>query len=250
MPERHQECNVNPEILRWARTTANLTREQAVGKLMLRSARGVSAVQRLIAYETGKVAPTRSVLVRMAKHYRRPLLTFFLSASPRSKERGVDFRVLSDSASVAESAVVDALLRDVRTRQSMIRAVLEDEEEAQPLSFVGAATLAAGKAAMLAKLHALLGVDRSHYRAQSDADAAFRLLRTRDEAARIFVLLKGDLGSHHTAIDVDMYRGFVIADEVAPLIVINDGDVKTSKAARILGVKPTSVPALIDGGRS
>ena len=226
--------DVNPEILLWARKTANLTLEQAVDKLQIHDVRGVSAVQRLVAYETGQAAPTRGLLVRMAKHYRRPLLTFFLSAPPRIRERGVDFRVLPGSASASESALVDALLRDVRTRQSMVRAALEDEEEAQPLPFVGAATMDDGKAATLGKLHALLGVDRSHYRAQSDANAAFRLLRTSAEAAGVFVLLKGDLGSHHTAIDVQVYRGFVIADEVAPLIVINDGDAKTAWSFTLL----------------
>lgn len=226
--------DVNPEILLWARKTANLTPEQAVDKLQIRDVRGVSAVQRLVAYETGQAAPTRGLLVRMAKYYRRPLLTFFLSAPPRSSERGVDFRVLPGSAPAPQSALVDALLRDVRTRQSMIRAALEDEEEAEPLPFVGTATMEDGRAATLAKLHALLGVDRSHYRAQSDADAAFRLLRTSAEAAGVFVLLKGDLGSHHTAIDVQVYRGFVIADEVAPLIVINDGDAKTAWSFTLL----------------
>ena len=146
----------------------------------------------------------------------------------------MDFRVLSGNVPGAESVLVDALLRDVRTRQSMIRAVLEDEEEAQPLPFVGTAAVADGKAVVLAKLSALLGLDRWHYRAQSDADVAFRLLRTSAEAAGVFVLLKGDLGSHHTAIDVQVYRGFVIADEVAPLIVINDGDVKTAWSFTLL----------------
>ncbi len=226
--------DVNPEILLWARKTANLSPEQAVGKLQIRDARGVSAVQRLIAYETGEVTPTRGLLVRMAKHYRRPLLTFFLSAPPRSRERGADFRVLPGGEPAPQSALVDALLRDVRARQSMIRAALEDEEEAQPLPFVGTATVADGRAATLGKLHALLGVDRSHYRAQRDSDAAFHLLRTRAEAAGVFVLLKGDLGSHHTAIDVQVYRGFVVADEVAPLIVINDGDAKTAWSFTLL----------------
>lgn len=225
---------VNPEILRWARSTARMTPEQAVEKLRIRDARGVSAVQRLTEYETGRVAPTRALLVRMAQHYRRPLLTFFLPAPPHSKERGVDFRVQPGGVPGAESAVVDALLRDVRARQSMIRAILEAENEAQPLPFVGAATMADGKEAVLAKLQALLGVDRSHYRARSDAEAAFRLLRTRAEAAGIFVLLKGDLGSHHTAINVQAYRGFVIADDVAPLIVINDGDAKTAWSFTLL----------------
>ena len=226
--------NVNPEILLWARTTADLTPDQAVARLKIGDARGVPAVQRLTEYETGKAAPTRPLLVRMAQHYRRPLLTFFLPAPPRRKERGVDFRATPESGQVAGSAVVDALLRNVRARQSMIRAVLEDEDEAHPLSFVGAATMAAGQEVALAKLQALLGVDRSHYRAQNDAEAAFRLLRNAAEAAGIFVLLKGDLGSHHTAIDVQVYRGFVIADEVAPLIVINDGDAKTAWSFTLL----------------
>ena len=226
--------DVNPEILRWARETANLTREQAVGKLLIRDAYGESTIQRLTAFETGHAAPTRPLLVRMAQSYRRPLLTFYLAEPPRTRERGADFRVLSGSEPAAQSAIVDALLRDVRTRQSMIRAVLEDEEEAQPLPFVGTATMADGRAATLKKLHALLGVDRSHYRAEQDAGAAFRLLRTSAEEAGVFVLLKGDLGSHHTAIDVDVYRGFVIADDVAPVIVINDRDAKTAWSFTLL----------------
>ena len=226
--------NVNPDILLWARTTAGLTREQAVKGLRIRDAHGVPAVQRLTEYENGGAAPTRPMLVRMAQHYRRPLLTFFLPVPPRSNKRGVDFRGRPDNPRFDDSAGVDALLRDVRARQSMIRAVLEDEDEAQPLPFVGAATMAAGKEVALASLHALLGVNRSHFRARSDAGAAFRLLRTQAEAAGIFVLLKGDLGSYHTAIDVQAFRGFVIADKVAPLIVINDGDARTAWSFTLL----------------
>ena len=108
---------VNPEILRWARSTAMMTPEQAVEKLRIRDARGVSAVQRLTEYETGRVAPTRALLVRMAQHYRRPLLTFFLPAPPHSKERGVDFRVQPGGVPVAESA-------NERTRPDRWRPVL------------------------------------------------------------------------------------------------------------------------------
>ena len=38
----------------------------------------------------------------------------------------------------------------------------------------------------------------------------------------VFVLLIGNLGSHHTNIDERVFRGFAIADEIAPFIVIND----------------------------
>jgi Zn-dependent peptidase ImmA (M78 family) len=40
----------------------------------------------------------------------------------------------------------------------------------------------------------------------------------------VFVLLIGNLGSHHSNIDVETFRGFALADEVAPFIVINDQD--------------------------
>ena len=38
------------------------------------------------------------------------------------------------------------------------------------------------------------------------------------------MLLKGDLGSHHTAIELEVFRGFSIADEIAPFLVINNRD--------------------------
>ena len=67
---------VNPEILVWARETAGLTLQDAAAKVGIRDARGVAAVDRLAALERGAGEPTRPVLVRMARHYRRPLLAF------------------------------------------------------------------------------------------------------------------------------------------------------------------------------
>ena len=127
---------VNPEVLRWARETAGLTPAAAVEKLRLLSARGKSAIERLAALEAGEDEPTRPMLVKMARQYRRPLLTFYMSAPPLRGDRGQDFRTLPDSHSEAEDALLDVLIRDICARQSMIRAVLEDEEEA-PIARMG-----------------------------------------------------------------------------------------------------------------
>ena len=116
----------------------------------------------------------------------------------------------------------------------MVRALLEEEDEAVPLPFVGCLTNHgsnwAGAVALRwraeKKLQELLGQDLSantYYR-QRNPREAFALLRSRIERAGVFVLLKGDLGSHHTAVEVDVFRGFAIADEVAPFVVINDQD--------------------------
>ena len=226
--------DVNPEILVWARETAGLTRDEAVAKLGIGDARGVAATDRLTALETGDVAPTRPMLVKMAKRYRRPLLAFYLSAPPRQGERGADFRAPPGGMPAAPAPLLDALLRDVRARQSMVRAVLEDEDEADRLPFVGARAMSDGKAILLESLQALLGVDRSQYRAEETADAAFALLRANAEAAGVFVLLKGDLGSYHTAIDVEVFRGFALADDLAPFVVVNDGDSRAAWSFTLL----------------
>ena len=240
---------VNPEILVWARETAGLTLQDAATRVGIRAARGVAAVDRLAALERGDDEPTRPVLVRMARHYRRPLLAFYLSAPPRRADRGADFRTLTGPRSSETDALVDALVRDVRSRQQMVRAALEAEDEAEPLPLVGVLTRSGDAAPatgspddmldrqprralrglqQLAVQHLsqMLGhdLDAARYHEQPTATQAFKLLRSQAENAGVFVLLKGNLGSHHTALPVKVFRGFVIADDVAPFVVVNDND--------------------------
>ena len=215
---------VNPDILSWARETAGLTPEDAVQKIKLGPARGVSAVDRLHALEVGKDIPSRPMLVKMATQYHRPLLTFYLSAPPRRGDRGQDFRTLPEGHVVAHEALLDALIRDVQARQSMVRAVLEDEEEATALSFVGSMKMTDGAPAVLSSIRETLQLSLSDFRSQSSPHEAFGLLRAAAETVGIFVLLRGNLGSHHTNIDLQTFRGFALADPLAPFVVINDQD--------------------------
>lgn len=225
---------VNPEILTWARETAGLTREEAARKLGFRDAHKWTAVERLNAYELGQDDPSRSVLVGMAKQYRRPLLTFYLSKIPRKGERGADFRTLPADRSAADDAMLDALIRDVQARQSIVRAVLEDDEETSLLSFIGSHKMSDGKMAILTSLKSLLDVNLADYRSQRTASAAFALLRTAAEEAGVIVILKGDLGSYHTEIETEIFRGFSIADEIEPFIVINEYDAKSAWSFTLL----------------
>jgi len=213
--------------MRWARETAGLSLESAARKLGIENARGATAEARLAALETGKAEPSRSLLVKMAQHYRRPLVEFYMSAPPRKGDRGEDFRNLPDRHTAAET-LVDALVRDVRARQAMVRDVLLDDEEAEPLPFIGSMTMRDGVGAVLASIRQTIGLDLGEFRTQSSPETAFALLRSKVEAAGVFVLLMGNLGSHHTAIDVEAFRGFALADSIAPFVVLNDQDAKTA----------------------
>ena len=87
---------VNPTIIKWARETAGLTIDEAVRKLGINDTKVSRAADRLAELESGAKPPTRPMLVKMAKQYRRPLLTFYLSDVPRKGDRGQDFRTLPE----------------------------------------------------------------------------------------------------------------------------------------------------------
>jgi Zn-dependent peptidase ImmA (M78 family) len=214
--------SVNPDNLRWARETAGLDEVSAARKIGLNAARGVAGSDRLRLLESGEVIPTRPLLSKMAATYRRPLIALYAGAPPREAERVEDFRALPDRRPEAEP-LVQALVRDVRARQGLVRAVLDDEE-APNLPFVGAGRRAEGVNAVADSLGNLLAFELSRFRAAADVAAAFAYLRGRVEDAGVFVLLIGDLGSYHSEIDTEAFRGFALADPVAPFIVINDRD--------------------------
>lgn len=224
---------VKPSILKWARESAGLRLEEAASKVGINAARGSSGADRLLALETDEAEISRPILLKMAKVYRRPLLSFYLDEPPARGDRGEDFRTLSDRRTGGES-LVDALVRDIRSRQSVVRAVLEEEEEAEPLPFIGSMSCEDGSGPVLASLRQALGINLAEFRAQGTADAGFALLRSRVEAAGIYVLLIGNLGSHHSAIDIDAFRGFALADPIAPFVVINDQDAKTAWSFTLL----------------
>jgi Zn-dependent peptidase ImmA (M78 family) len=48
------------------------------------------------------------------------------------------------------------------------------------------------------------------------------------------VLLVGNLGSHHTALKVETFRGFALADDLAPFVVINDQDARSAWSFTLL----------------
>jgi Zn-dependent peptidase ImmA (M78 family) len=70
----------------------------------------------------------------------------------------------------------------------------------------------------------LLQINHTDFYAQPNMDKAFALLRARTEGVGVFVLLMGNLGSHHTKINLEIFRGFALADKLAPFIIINDQD--------------------------
>jgi Zn-dependent peptidase ImmA (M78 family) len=221
-------------ILKWARETSNYSIEEAAHKLSIKDSKVSSAAEKLAAYENGEKEPSRSLLVRMSKYYHRPLLTFYLDQPPSIGDRGEDFRTLPDQFEEIENTYVDVLIRDIRARQSTVRETLIDSDEENPLDFIGKHNVESGVARVVQTIRDTLNMSLDDYRNKSNHKESFRLLRQHAEMAGVFVLLKGNLGSYHSNIDVTVFRGFALSDDIAPFIVINDRDAESAWSFTLL----------------
>lgn len=226
--------NVNKEILAWAREAAGLSVQDAAQKLQLKDSQKTTAVDKLTSYENGDKSPSRSLLVRMSKQYRKPLLTFYMQKPPRRGDRGEDFRTLPADYLPEDDVYVDVLIRDIKARQSLLRETLIDEDEEQILDFIGTARVGQGVSHVAEAICQSLDFDLNAFRQSRTASEAFGYLRSIIEDAGVFVLLIGNLGSHHTNINTTVFRGFVLADNIAPFVVINDQDSKAAWSFTLL----------------
>ncbi|MFO1421328.1 MAG: ImmA/IrrE family metallo-endopeptidase [Candidatus Competibacteraceae bacterium] len=218
---------VNPKILTWARTTAGLGIEDAAQKLQLKDSKKATAAEKLVAIEAGGPL-SRSLLVRMAKQYRRPLLVFYLSDIPRADKRGEDFRTLLETPPPEREAVVDALVRNIKARQSVLREALVSEGDVAPLQFIASYSLRDSATKLAETITRTLELNLQKYRTCQNQGEAFKYLRGCVERIGVFTVLAGNLGSHHTDLDTSAFRGFALSDEIAPFVVINDHDAKAA----------------------
>lgn len=200
------------------------TVDDAARKLNIKDSKDLSAQEKLRKFELGLQEPSRSLLRRMAEKYRRPLITFYMSAPPRRGDRGQDFRTLPENQPRSEEALLDALVRNIKARQSMVKALLDDDEDAADIPYIGSVNTDERVDGLTAKIKAEIGFSLDKYRRYNTTNAAFTYLRGLVEDTGVFVLLIGNLGTHHTAIDIKTFRGLALSDKLAPFIVINDQD--------------------------
>ncbi len=243
---------VKPEIMIWARETAGLTLAEAAHKIRI-------AEERLTKIEQGKETISHALLRKISKHYMRPEAAFYLNYIPGKSNYGADFRGRSKQGTPRENGLIAALLRYAKVSQGLIRATLELEDEGIPLTFVGSlrrkwdlpkdAELMNEKFQLMPSNHrkslvsdTLDGLDfalgdssiHDKYYKQGGTKEAFQFLRSTCERSGIFVIQKNDLGSHHSKISPDLFRAFVISDDIAPLIIINNDDNESAKSFSIL----------------
>jgi Zn-dependent peptidase ImmA (M78 family)/transcriptional regulator with XRE-family HTH domain len=220
-----QEIPVNNDILKWARDEANLSLEEAASRAGIKELKreGLEASDRLAIWESGDEKPTLRQLEQIAKAYRRPLLTFFLSKPPRSETILKDYRTIGDRPIEKSSPEFNALRRQIEALQKEIRRLVEKEGN-KPIELIGSPIHIDNPSEFARLIHTKLSFTFENQQSVLDSDHLFSVIRERLDAIGIFVIRQGDLGSYHSKIIVEEFRGLAISDPYAPFIVINPND--------------------------
>ncbi len=236
-----KDIPINHDILSWARKQANLSPELAaqkahIGEIKKRgTTEPISPSLRLERWERGIESPTYTQLIKLAKAYRRPILTFFLSEPPSKEVELVDFRTLGNKEHEikAYEAEFSALVRRVLSTQKSIREILQSSNK-QSLNFVGSTTLHSSPLEVAHDIRNVLDYKIADQKGIRTVGNLFSFIRRKAEEKGVFITIQGNLGSAHTNMSPDVFRGFTISDKLAPFVVINPHDTKTANVFTLI----------------
>lgn len=208
---------VKSDLISWARERSGLTINALVKRF-----------PKFREWERGEALTLRQ-LEALAKTTSTPLGYFFLPEPPEERLPIPDFRTVPGSQVRRPSPNLLETVQTMQQRQGWMRDFLIEQGQ-EPLAFIGSVTLQDDPDQVASKIRAVLSLPNDWARREPTWTEALRALREEAEDAGILVVINGVVGnSTRRKLDVNEFRGFVLADQYAPLIFINGADARAAQ---------------------
>ena len=209
---------VNPERLRWARNRARLDADHLAHKF-----------PKYPEWEAGTVKPTLKQLEAVAKATHAPIGAFFMSAPWDEPVPIPDFRVLGNRPISGPSVDLLETVYLCQQRQEWYRDFAR-LERIDPPALVRIATTGSDIEAIARKMREALGFDVDQRSRLSTWEDALRLFIAQADACGVLVMVNGIVGNNTSRrLDPKEFRGFALADDLAPLVFVNGADTKAAQ---------------------
>jgi Zn-dependent peptidase ImmA (M78 family) len=209
---------VKPELLRWARERSRIEPDALANRF-----------PKLDEWERGEALPTLKQLEDFANATHAPVGYFFLPAPPTELIPIPDFRTVAGRH--VERASPDLLdtIHLCQQRQEWYREFAQSIGE-RPLPLVGSVTVTTDVVDAAEQIRHTIGFDlEERRRIPTWTDALRRFIELADTAG-VMVMVSGVVGSNNRRkLDPDEFRGFALADPLAPLVFINGSDTKAAQ---------------------
>lgn len=212
MPAKSFAIEVNPAVLRWARTSAGQSTASVAGHL------GVHELT-VDHWEAGRKSPDWNSLKKLAAYYHRPVATLLLPKPPDEASLP-DFRKIAQSSQRDLSAPTLLAIRTARWLQA--RAVELRQELQLPRPSLGKTRLSEDAEQTASSIRQSLGVTVSEQTEWRGAYEAYRRWRGATEEQGVFVF--------QFAFPREESQGFSLYDADCPVIVVNESDLPQARA--------------------
>lgn len=208
---------VRPEMLAWARTRSRVASEDLFARFPA-----------LSDWEEGTKLPTLKQLEKFANATHTPVGYLFLPEPIDEPLPVPDFRTIGDVEIGEASPDLLETVYQCQQRQEWYRDYARIHREA-PVPFVGTFTVDMDVIEAANQMRAVL--EFAPEERGSNWSEAFRHLLDEADRNGVLVMVNGVVGSNtHRKLDPREFRGFALADDLAPVIFVNGAD---SKAAQI-----------------
>ena len=209
---------IKPELLRWARERSRLDLAALAHRF-----------PHLDAWERRESSPTLKQLESFAKATHTPVGYLFLQEPPVERVPIPDFRTVGNERIGHPSPDLLDTVYICQQRQEWYRDFSRSEgEEAVP--FVGTAHLKDDVEPAAATIRGALGFDVEERRQMLTWTDALRRFIEQADALGVLVMVNGVVGSNNRRkLDPQEFRGFALADSLAPLVFINGADTKAAQ---------------------
>ena len=213
-----KRVEVKPDLLRWARERAGFDLDEVARRF-----------PQLEAWEHGAAHPTLRQIERFAKATHTPVGFLFLQEPPIERVPIPDFRTVDNEHIGRPSPDLLDTIYICQQRQEWYRDFARSTGE-EPLPFVGSARLTSDIEATASSIGRLLGFDIEERRRMPTWTEALRRFIEQADTLGILVMCSGVvLNNNSRRLDPDEFRGFAMADDLAPLIFINGADTKAAQ---------------------
>lgn len=178
---------------------------------------------------TGEAQPTLRQLQDFARRTHTAIGYFFLPHPPNLPLPIPDFRTLRDEAMGEPSSNLLDTIYLCQQRQDWFR----DHARLHGfpvLPFVGSASIQEAPEAVAQRMREALALSTDARQRLSTWTEALRQLIAKAEEAGVMVMVTSVVGSNsHRKLDVGEFRGFALADDLAPLVFLNGADSKSAQ---------------------
>lgn len=213
---------VNPNILQWAVEQApfGTLDEKLMGKIK--------------KWISGEKLPTFNQVETLSKKTNIPFGYFFLDEPPKEELSILEFRTIDNDLIEKPSRELIDTIGKMKEIQEWMREYRIDRGFGQ-IDVVGSIRKEQDVIAISDKIRRDLSLENGWFFDSENMKSSFKIIRSKLEAIGIIVMMNGIVGNNtRRALNPSEFRGFVLIDDIAPVIFINARDSDGAKLFTIV----------------